>query len=165
MTQLSPMSESAFADYLAYAIPDFARDKVQAGQWAQDESLELSRAGYADMLPQGLATPDNFFYTLRDGATQADVGMLWFAVQQRAGQRIAYVYDVYVRPEHQRKGHAGRAFVALEVEVRKHGLSGIALHVFGHNAGAQALYRKLGYVTTNINMFKPLASAGAPGRA
>jgi len=163
MTSLSPMSESAFADYLAYAIPDFARDKVQAGQWAEDESLELSRSGYADMLPQGMATPDNFFYTLRDGATQADIGMLWFAAQLRGGQRIAYVYDVYVRPEHQRKGHAGRAFAALEVEAHRLGLTGIALHVFGHNAGAQALYQKLGYVPTNINMFKPLASADAPG--
>jgi len=163
MTSLSPMSESAFADYLAYAIPDFARDKVQAGQWAEDESLELSRSGYVDMLPQGLATPDNFFYTLCDGATQADVGMLWFAAQLRGGQRIAYVYDVYVRPEHQRMGHAGRAFAALEVEARRLGLTGIALHVFGHNAGAQALYQKLGYVPTNINMFKPLASADASG--
>jgi len=73
------------------------------------------------------------------------------------------VYDVYVRPEHQRKGHAGRAFAALEVEAHRLGLTGIALHVFGHNAGAQALYQKLGYVPTNINMFKPLASADAPG--
>ena len=162
MTQLSPMTEPAFADYLAFAIPDFARDKVQAGQWAEHESLELSRTGYVELLPQGLATPDNFFYTVRDGALLADIGMLWFAAQQRAGQRIAYVYDVYIRPEHQRKGHASRAFAELEVEVRKHGLSGIALHVFGHNAGAQALYQKLGYVPTNINMIKLLTSAAAP---
>ena len=40
------------------------------------------------------------------------------------------------------------------------GLQGIALHVFGHNTGAQALYGKLGYVPTNINMFKAVP-AGA----
>ncbi|MFO1298108.1 MAG: hypothetical protein U1F25_17690 [Rubrivivax sp.] len=41
------------------------------------------------------------------------------------------------------------------------GLSGIALHVFGHNHEAQALYRKLGYVATNIHMFKAVPAAVA----
>lgn len=161
MTHLSPMTESAFADYLAFAIPDFARDKVQSGQWAEHESLQLSRAGYAEMLPLGLATPDNYFYTVHDGTTQMDIGMVWFAAQVRAGQRIAYVYDVYIRPEHQRKGHASRAFAAMEAQALAIGLTGIGLHVFGHNAGAQALYHKLGYVPTNINMFKRLTTACA----
>lgn len=43
-----------------------------------------------------------------------------------------------------------------EDEVRKLGLFGIALHVFGHNNGAQALYAKLGYQPTNISLFKPI---------
>ena len=49
----------------------------------------------------------------------------------------------------------------MEAEVQKRGLAGIALHVFGHNTGAQALYHRLGFVTTNINMFKQLAHARA----
>ena len=36
------------------------------------------------------------------------------------------------------------------------GASGIGLNVFAGNTGAQALYRKLGYVTTNFNMSKLL---------
>ncbi len=158
MTLLYPMSESEFAAYLAFAIPDFAQGKVKAGQWAVAESLELSRKAYAESLPQGLATPDNYLFTVRDGATTEPVGMLWFAAQERGGQRIAYVYDVSIDMEHQRKGHASRAFAALEVEVQKRGLSGIALHVFGQNVGAQALYQKLGYLPTNINMFKQLTA-------
>jgi ribosomal protein S18 acetylase RimI-like enzyme len=34
--------------------------------------------------------------------------------------------------------------------------SGIALHVFGHNAGARALYEKIGFGVTGITMFKAL---------
>jgi ribosomal protein S18 acetylase RimI-like enzyme len=158
MTILTPMSEAAFAVYLAKAIPEFAQDKVNAGQWAAEVALELSRSGYAEQLPQGLATPDNFFFTVRDAATRTDIGMLWFAVQERAGQQIAYVYDVYIHTEHQHKGHASRAFAALDGEARQRGLTGVALHVFGHNTGAQALYQKLGYLTTNINMFKTLGA-------
>ena len=32
----------------------------------------------------------------------------------------------------------------------------IQLHVFGHNSGARALYRKLGYEETNVIMTKRL---------
>ena len=153
------MTEPEFATYQAASIPDFAKEKVASGQWAAEQSLELARQGFADSLPQGLATPDNFLFTVRDGVGGESIGMLWFAAQQRGAQRVAYVYDVAIDPKHQRKGHASRVFAALEVEVHKRGLSGIALHVFGHNTGAQALYRKLGFLTTNINMFKPLAQA------
>ncbi len=42
-----------------------------------------------------------------------------------------------------------------------HGLSGIALHVFAHNAEAQALYRSLGYNVASMNMLKPLDARDA----
>ena len=71
--------------------------------------------------------------------------MLWFAVQERAGQKIAYVYDVMIHPDHQRKGLGTQAFHALEDRARALGLSGIALHVFGHNEEAHDLYLRLGF--------------------
>jgi ribosomal protein S18 acetylase RimI-like enzyme len=85
--------------------------------------------------------------------------MLWFAVQERAGHKIAYVYDVMIHPDHQRKGHGTQAFRKLEEKARELGLSGIALHVFGHNPEAHDLYLRLGFRPTNISMFKPLSPA------
>jgi ribosomal protein S18 acetylase RimI-like enzyme len=154
------MNAKEFAAYVARAIPEFAHDKVASGQWSKASSLELSRQGYDELLPKGLATPENFLFTLREAASQAAVGVLWYAIQERAGQRIAYVYDVLVEAQHQRKGYATQAFQALEGEVRSRGLCGVALHVFGHNKAAQALYAKLGYQPTNINLFKKVPSAG-----
>ncbi len=66
------------------------------------------------------------------------------------------MFNIDIEPAHRRRGHASRAFLALEDELRRLGLSGVALHVFGHNPGAQALYAKLGYRPTNINMFKAI---------
>jgi ribosomal protein S18 acetylase RimI-like enzyme len=43
------------------------------------------------------------------------------------------------------------------------GLAGIALHVFGHNQSARALYEKLGYAPTNLNLYKPLAAGAGDG--
>jgi ribosomal protein S18 acetylase RimI-like enzyme len=154
------MTEPEYFAYVEESIPAYAADKVACGQWSQEESLDLSKKSFDELLPQGRTTPGNHFFTLLDSESVA-VGMLWIAVQDRAGQQIAYVYDVNIRPEHRRQGHATRAFAALEDEARALGLSGIALHVFGHNSSAQALYAKLGYHTTNINMFKPLQRGGA----
>lgn len=153
MSALRPMTKSEFADWLAESIPAYAADKVVSGQWAEADSLELSMKESNELLPQGLETPDNYLFVIVDSHSE-EVGMLWFAVKTKFNAPIAYVYDVCVRLDRQRQGHATRAFLALEQEVRTRGLAGIALHVFGHNAGARALYAKLGYEPTNISLFK-----------
>ncbi len=106
------------------------------------------------MLPAGVATPDNYLYILHDDATDTNVGRLWFAIREEAGQRAAFVYDVHIFPAFQRRGYATQAFQALEQQAQALGLARIALHVFGHNHAARALYEKLGFVATNIMMSK-----------
>jgi ketosteroid isomerase-like protein/N-acetylglutamate synthase-like GNAT family acetyltransferase len=115
----------------------------------------LSKQEYRELLPQGPETPENHLFTILDHEA-VPVGVLWFAVKTKFNARIAFVLDVSVSEGRRRQGHARRALLALEDEVRKLGLSGIALHVFGHNTGAQALYSKLGYQPTNISLFKPI---------
>ena len=155
MSVLRPMTEPEYAAWLDTTIPAYAADKVASGQWSTEASLELSRKEHQGLLPHGRATPDNYFFTITDPQGTA-VGVVWFAVKTKSNERIAYVFDVRVWPERQREGHAFRALLALEQEVRTLGLPGIALHVFGHNKAAQALYAKLGFQPTNINLFKPV---------
>ena len=157
MTTLRPMSEGEFKAWRDEAIPNFAKEKVRSGQWAAAESLALSRQAHDELLPHGLSTPNNHFYTIVDDESKP-VGTLWFGVKLSGGTRFAYVFDVRVSSEHQRKGHALRAFEWLEREVIALNLSGIALHVFGHNVAAQALYAKLGFEPTNINLIKRMSA-------
>ena len=154
------MTEPEYTAWLEVTIPGYAADKVASGQWSEEDSLALSRKEYAELLPQGLETPDNYLFTITDAQAIA-VGVLWFAVKTKFSARVANVFDVSVCPARQREGHAFRAFLALEDEVRRLGLSGIALHVFGHNKAAQALYAKLGFQPTNIALFKPVGRTGA----
>lgn len=156
MTLLVPMIAADFDRFIAEAIPAYAADKVRALQWTADEALALSRQSFDDLLPQGLATPGHRLYSLVDD-DQAVVGVLWIAEQLRAGRPIAYVYNIRIAPAYQRRGHASRALLALEAQLPALGLSGIALHVFGHNGAAAALYAKLGYGPTNIHLFKSTA--------
>lgn len=160
MASLRRMTEAEYATWLAAAIPAYAADKVESGQWSAAAAPDLSKAEYQELLPQGLATPDHHLYTIEDDHA-APVGVLWFAVQTLFDARIAYVYDVSVVPHRQREGHALQAFQALEEEVRRLGLAGIALHVFGHNKGARALYEKLGFEPTNISLFKAVGEPDA----
>ena len=153
---LALLTPAEFMDYNATSIPMYAREKVSAGEWAEADALHLARGAFDSLLPNGLESPGNHLFGLREAADGPLLGVLWFAIRQRASDRIAYVYDVVIHPPFQRRGHASRAFRALEDKVRDMGLSGIALHVFGHNTGARALYESLGYATTNITMFKPV---------
>jgi ribosomal protein S18 acetylase RimI-like enzyme len=156
VTLLAPLTGAEFADYQATSIPIYAHEKIRSGEWAEADALRLAREAFDVLLPNGLDTPDNYLFGLREAAHGSLLGVLWFAIRQRAGDRIAYVYEIVIHPQFQRQGHASAAFRALEDKVREMGLSGIALHVFGHNTGARALYESLGYQATNITMFKPI---------
>ncbi|MEO8278378.1 MAG: GNAT family N-acetyltransferase [Ideonella sp.] len=158
MTILRRMSQPEYVVWLAEAIPEYAADKVASGEWADDVALALSRKEFDELLPDGVETAENHLFTV-SSAQGTPVGVLWFAVKTKFDARIAYVFDVVIHEEHRRKGHARRAFLAMEDEVRKLGLTGVALHVFGHNTGARALYEALGYLPTNLSLFKPIGPA------
>ncbi|MEO7338399.1 MAG: GNAT family N-acetyltransferase [Caldimonas sp.] len=152
------MTEPEYLAWTERTVPAYAADKVASGQLAQADALDLARKEYRELLPDGLATTDNHLLSILDVESRP-VGMLWFAVKTKFATQVAYLFDINVWPDRQREGHASRAFAALEVEVRRLGLSGIALHVFGHNTGAQALYAGLGFRPTNISLYKPVGAA------
>jgi ribosomal protein S18 acetylase RimI-like enzyme len=112
-------------------------------------------------MPQGLVTPDNYLYEVKASESGPTVGVLWFAIEEKNGLRNAYVYDIEIYTPHRRQGHALQAFVLLEPIVAALGLDRIGLHVFRHNPGAQAMYEKLGYEVTGINMQKRLGKMEA----
>ncbi len=155
MSILVPMTGPDYEAFIAEAIPSYAADKVASGQWTEEQSLESSSKEISELLPLGLQTPDNHLFKVLDDQLKP-VGTLWLAAKEQAGKRVAYVYDILIHPEFRRQGHATRTLAAAEVKSRELGLVGIGLHVFGHNPAAIALYEKLGYRTTNINMFKTL---------
>jgi ribosomal protein S18 acetylase RimI-like enzyme len=158
MTTLDAMTDSEFAAFADEAPQDYARDQVEAGIWPANESVRLARDAFSKLLPQGLVTPDHFLYVVREESTRAALGVLWYALKDRAGERVAYVYGIHIKDEFRRMGHATRTLAALERKARSQGLAGIELHVFGRNAKARALYDKVGFHETNVTMFKPLGA-------
>lgn len=152
---LVPMSERAFRTFLHTAVENYAGENVSAGRWPADGARERSQAAFAQLLPQGVATPDHYLFEIVAGEG-GTVGSLWYGVYSEGEQRQVHVYDVLVHPAHRRRGYAADAFAAMEAQVRAQGIDRIGLHVFAHNAGAQALYAKLGYLTVSHNLIKQL---------
>jgi ribosomal protein S18 acetylase RimI-like enzyme len=150
------MNEAVYAAYKESTIASFAHEQVTAQLWNAHDALGQARADFYTMLPQGLGTSDNYLYEIHGPGETGAVGTLWFAEKRQGERRIAYVYDVLIRPEHQRKGYATQAFVELQRHLVALGFHEIALQVFAHNMNAQNLYRKLGFEVKRISLVKPL---------
>ncbi len=123
------MSAEACSHYLETAISAYAKDNVASGRWPQEGALARSRAEFDSLLPQGLQTPDNHLFEIREAKTTPVIGFLWFAIVESRGQRTAFVYDIEIMPAYRRRGYAGAAFEALEHLVCQPGLSRIGLYV------------------------------------
>jgi len=155
-TTLRRMRGDRFASYARAAVAGYAEDNTTAGRWDEAGALERARADFEYLLPRGLDTPDNFLFEILDGDDGLVVGFAWLAIERKYGPACAYLYDIGIHAHHRRKGHGMRALRALEEFAVGAGATSIGLNVFANNAGAQVLYRKLGYVLTNFNMRKRL---------
>ncbi|GER92243.1 N-acetyltransferase [Dictyobacter vulcani] len=160
MVILRPMAETEFQAYLEPAIQDYAQNIFENGTLTEAQALERSRQQYGELLPQGLASPRQYLFTLVEPEQQQSVGILWFAIEERPGRApYAFVYDIRINDAHQRHGYGSQAFQEMEKKVRELGINQIALHVFGSNTGALEMYKKLGYISTDVNMAKTLDPA------
>jgi ribosomal protein S18 acetylase RimI-like enzyme len=158
MVRLIPMNEAECQAYLDLAIREYAEDKVQAGNWQPAEALERSAKEFQQLLPEGVATKDNYLYDIEDDALGAKVGIIWLARIMQGTKPIMFIYDFRIDEAHRRKGYGEQAMRAAEVRAKAFGYDTIALHVFGHNHAARALYEKRGYEITNLNMAKKLTA-------
>lgn len=149
---LDPMTKEDFGPYRAAGVRDFAQQKIRSGEWTAQEALALSEAEHDRLLPDGIDTPDQYLYTVRDAESGEGVASIWLALRTKAGRLEGYVYDIEVHEKHRGRGY-GRATMLAGIEkVRAMGAETVGLHVFGHNAPARALYRSLGFVETNVSM-------------
>jgi RimJ/RimL family protein N-acetyltransferase len=152
--QLTPLSESDFQAYLAINVPAYAQDQVKTGKWHPSEAMQKAQEEYQELLPDGLATKEQYLFSLEDVDTGAKVGIIFFGL--RGVSKVAMLYDFLVFEQFRRQGYGMHAMRALEEQVKHFGIQEIHLHVFAHNHAARALYEQLGYQVTNLYMSKKL---------
>jgi ribosomal protein S18 acetylase RimI-like enzyme len=151
--RLEPMDEVTFQAWLEWTIRDYAREKVESGNWPAGDALERSEREFTDLLPDGRTTAGHEIRSMvnEDGER---VGYAWFVPEDRPFGRVVFIYDIAVDEAHRRRGYAQAALGEIESYARVHDCVGVQLHVFGANAGARELYRRAGYVETDVTMIK-----------
>jgi len=150
--KLQPMSERDCQDWLAILIPEYAQEKVASGAWKAADALRRAEESTQKLLPEGVATPGQWLFSLRLTRSDERVGYLWLGESEGA----AYVYDLYVYPEHRRQGYGSAAMQLVNGAARERGFDSVGLHVFGENHRARDLYLKQGYRITDLTMAKSL---------
>jgi len=153
-TQLREMTAPEFTQFLDVAVRNFADEKIKNGSWEASSALEQSQTAFRTLLPEGLQTKDHYLRSIeRDGQ---NIGFLWYAIKDEDGERIAFLYEIFVQPEHRGNGAGTDAMQAFLQEAKRHPIQNIWLHVFGHNGGAVRLYQRLGFEITDYSMRYPL---------
>jgi ribosomal protein S18 acetylase RimI-like enzyme len=151
-----PMTPTQFESWSRTSVADYAEENILSGRWTREEALSRSEREFAGLLPGGLATADNYLFSVVDDQVPEPVGMIWFAAVWEGGRRRAFVYDFRIYEAYRRRGYGTGALLRLDECVREMGLSAVSLHVFAHNRTARELYGKVGYRETNIMMSKEL---------
>lgn len=150
---LKEMSAASYEDYLTTAVAEYAADKVTAGTWSQEEAPILAAESFQRLLPAGVSTKDHQLFSIYLTAEQPAIGVIWL---HRQGEK-AFIYDFIIAEDYRGKGYGKAALAAVDQWAITQGMTEIGLHVFAHNQTAYQLYKKMGYIATDITMMKPLA--------
>ncbi|MHA6532660.1 GNAT family N-acetyltransferase [Paenibacillus sp. BAC0078] len=156
MIKLVPMDETAFQFFISQSTRDYAEDKIKAGAWDAEIAMQLSKEAMSKYLPKGLHTEGAHLYSVVEEESETQAGYIWFNVTEGHRSREAFIYDIYIFEPFQGKGYGKQALLALDEEARKMNVAKIGLHVFGQNTRAFELYKKMGYLVTDITMSKEL---------
>jgi ribosomal protein S18 acetylase RimI-like enzyme len=83
---------------------------------------------------------------------EEDDGVAGFAVGRMRRPRVAYLNDIYVRPQVRHRGVAKQLLAAVAAEGRRRGAEVLMLNVDLANAEARTVYRRLGFVEQSVRL-------------
>jgi ribosomal protein S18 acetylase RimI-like enzyme len=155
MIVLEPMSAASFERFKAYSIADFAAQMQRTGEWEIDRAPALAEASFARLLPEGLLTPHNYLFDIKDSALDDCVGAIWAGVVEEE-RREGFIFDLVVHEPWRRHGYARLAMREIEAFFVSLKVRTIALEVYFDNVGARRLYDELGYQVTSQSMRKAI---------
>lgn len=151
------MSADYYAAWNERLIVEYAREKVEAGVWTEEHAIDLSAAGQAETLPDGMQTPGHdLFVGVVDGEI---VGNLWLFTDPKLPAPDTFIYDIEVVERHRGKGLGRALLTAAERWCAERGITTLRLNVFSFNKPAISLYESAGFTPTNMNMMKRISPA------
>jgi len=153
MITLRPMTDAEYEPYAATLLESYAETRATNMGTTLEEERAASVKQIAELLPNGLHTPNHYFWRVVNEAG-AQVGVLWVHVQPE--QARAFIYDIEMGADQRGKGYGQATLEAMEAALKPMGVTSVGLNVFGDNAVAQRLYERTGYQVVATNMRKTI---------
>jgi ribosomal protein S18 acetylase RimI-like enzyme len=136
MIRLEPIQQGDFDRFLDRAIREYAEDHVRNGNWSAEGALEKSRKEFEHYLPEGIHTPNQYVWSIVHEENQK-IGVLWAQVKEGK----AFIFDFIIDEAFRGQGFGKQALTAMDEKLKSMNVESVALHVFGDNVTAQALYK------------------------
>ncbi|QPC45586.1 GNAT family N-acetyltransferase [Mangrovibacillus cuniculi] len=155
MIHLIKMNENQYNKFFEETVKEYAEENVKEGRWTSSEAMDRARKETHELLPEGIQTEGHYICSIQH-AVKGQVGTLWYAIKEKKGEKVAFIYSIQLKEAFQGMGYGKQALTVLEAGLVSQSVSSIGLHVFGHNERAFQLYRKMGYLATSIKMKKQL---------
>ena len=147
--RLRKMSAEEFERFREFSVADYGREIAEAGRMPAQAALKQAQDEFDGQLTKGVDTPDHFVLVIE--ASEEAMGFIWYQFgTARSGRKYAFLCDFYVMEIHRRKGVAAQALSLLERDAITNGCTEVRLFVWAHNAAANALYRKCGYLPAKL---------------
>jgi GNAT superfamily N-acetyltransferase len=127
--------------------------RVLSRTMPEELARERVAAGTARFLPDGLETAGHHLLTAENDQGEA-VGNTWVGPDPAGNAEAAWLYDINVFAQHQRRGYGTAILAAIEDLIAAEGRSALGLNVVGDNTAAIALYRRGGYDVASMVMRK-----------
>lgn len=146
--KLLPMTAADFKTYLDGGkkryIADLSQDPKVFRKITGMEPRDFAEKQFAEMLTDGLNTPNNMFYNIYDQNTNTKVGIVWFIY--RPEREMSFIGDIFIYEEFRGMTYGTEVLAQLEeIAKTQHHTNKIGLNVFKHNPKAHKLYLKIGY--------------------
>jgi GNAT superfamily N-acetyltransferase len=155
MIVLHPMSETDFAGFLAYFIPDYAEEIAANYHLSQEEAVAQAKREIAASLPDGEKTQGQSLKSIvhTDNGGEQQIGYLWYRANTE--DQSAFIYDFYLLPAFRSQGLGSRAMQSLEALLRRrYPANQITRRC--RKCTCQKVYEANGYQVTGYNMNKLL---------
>ncbi len=152
---LKEMLEEEFESFFKQSVEAYSSDLSIEENILIDEARAAAEKQFAQLLPNKITTPENFFYKIYDN--DKSIGHLWFSIRKNFGKERIFICDIFVQESQRGKGFGTFALKWLDSKAQELGFLEIGLHAFAQNTKAQSLYRQLGYKLTSVYMKKNLS--------
>ncbi|MFI9650595.1 GNAT family N-acetyltransferase [Streptomyces sp. NPDC052040] len=136
-----PMTGAEYPEWLAFEKASYAEGIVRAGALDAVEAARKADRDFAELIPEGLETPENTFLVLE--AAGEPIGTGWLKHAHLPG--VTYGYSLHVQERYRGKGYGRAAMAVGERATLAGGDSVLMFTVWGGNEVAMNLYTSAGY--------------------